>query len=84
MGAAMQSNLRGEDTMEIPGQFEPLLDSEEAAAYLRIHPKTLMRMARNGVIPAIRIGKYWRFRASTLDGWVSASENRSSQPFRAR
>jgi excisionase family DNA binding protein len=80
----MQSNLRGEDMMEILGQFEPLLDAEEAAAYLRVHPKTLMRMARNGEVPAIRIGKYWRFRASALDAWIRASENRSSQPFRAR
>jgi helix-turn-helix protein len=29
-------------------QFEPLLDSEEAAALLRIHPKTLQRLARRG------------------------------------
>jgi excisionase family DNA binding protein len=83
-GAAMESNLRGEDMIEILGQFEPLLDAEEAARHLRIHPKTLMRMARNGVVPACRIGKYWRFRASTLDAWIGTSENRSSQPFRAK
>lgn len=28
--------------------FEPLLDSEEAAALLKIHPKTLQKMARRG------------------------------------
>jgi excisionase family DNA binding protein len=83
-GTVMESNQRGEDLMEVQGQFEPLLDAEEAAAHLRVHPKTLMRMARNGVVPAIRIGKYWRFRASTLDAWIGTSENRSSQPFRAR
>jgi hypothetical protein len=27
-------------------EFEPLLDSVEAAALLRIHPKTLQKMAR--------------------------------------
>ena len=31
--------------------FEPVLDSEEAAALLHIHPKTLQRLARNGEIP---------------------------------
>ena len=28
--------------------FERLLDSDEAAALLKIHPKTLQKMARNG------------------------------------
>ncbi len=49
--------------------FEPLLDSTEAAALLRIHPKTLQRMARNGEIAGIQIGKLWRFRASVLNSW---------------
>ncbi|HEY1580517.1 MAG TPA: helix-turn-helix domain-containing protein [Terracidiphilus sp.] len=50
--------------------FEPLLDSEEAAALLKIHPKTLQKLARNGEVSAIHIGKLWRFRASALDEWV--------------
>jgi excisionase family DNA binding protein len=52
------------------GEFEPLLDSEEAAALLKIHPKTLQKLARNGEVSAIHIGKLWRFRASALDEWV--------------
>ena len=51
-------------------QFEPLLDSNEAAQLLKIHPKTLQRMARRGEIPAIQIGKLWRFRASELSAWT--------------
>jgi excisionase family DNA binding protein len=41
--------------------FEPLPDSTEAASLLRIHPKTLQRMARNGEITRIQIGRLWRF-----------------------
>jgi excisionase family DNA binding protein len=52
------------------GPFEPLLDSEEAAALLKIHPKTLQKMARNGEISAIHIGKLWRFRVSALNEWL--------------
>jgi excisionase family DNA binding protein len=55
---------------ELPQAFEPLLDSDEAAALLKIHPKTLQRMARRGEIPAIQIGKLWRFRASELNAWM--------------
>lgn len=52
--------------------FEPLLDSEGAAKLLRIHPKTLQKMARNGEIQAVKIGKLWRFRASILNDWVNS------------
>jgi excisionase family DNA binding protein len=48
--------------------FEPLLDSDEAAQLLHIHPKTLQRMARNRQIHGIQVGKLWRFRASDLEG----------------
>ena len=50
--------------------FEPLLDTEEAARLLRMHPRTLRTKARRGSIPAVQVGKRWRFRASTLDRWL--------------
>ncbi len=50
--------------------FERLLMVPEAAALLHMHPKTLQAMARAGTVPCIRIGKYWMFRASSLDEWV--------------
>jgi excisionase family DNA binding protein len=53
--------------------FEPLLSVPEAAKLLCIHPKTLQALARSGEVPCLRMGKYWRFRASALNVWV---ENR--------
>jgi excisionase family DNA binding protein len=50
--------------------FEPLLDSQRAAALLGIHPKTLQKMARAGTVPSHRIGDLWRFRTSELDKWL--------------
>jgi len=55
---------------DISDRFEPLLDTVEAAKLLRIHPKTLRRSARLGEIPATRIGRLWRFRASVLNEWL--------------
>ncbi|MBW4028219.1 MAG: helix-turn-helix domain-containing protein [Acidobacteria bacterium] len=49
---------------------EPLLDTDEAAAFIRIHPKTLQRFAREGQIQGIHIGKLWRFRQSALEQWI--------------
>ncbi len=40
---------------------EPFLDSDQAAAILRIHPKTLQRLARHGRVIGYRVGKLWRF-----------------------
>jgi excisionase family DNA binding protein len=54
--------------------FEPLLDSIEAAALLRIHPKTLQKMARRGDIQGRHVGKCWRFRASDLNEWLWRQE----------
>jgi excisionase family DNA binding protein len=50
---------------------EPLLDSDQAAAILRIHPKTLQRLARHGRVVGYRIGKLWRFHAD-LEGSTAA------------
>jgi excisionase family DNA binding protein len=52
--------------------LEPLLDDEQAAQLLGgIHPKTLQRMARNGEVPAYRVGRFWRYRASELNDWLA-------------
>ena len=54
------------------GNFERLLDSDEAASLLGIHKKTLQRMARNGIVPGFQIGDLWRFRASVLNEWLAS------------
>lgn len=50
---------------------ERLIDSEEAAAIIGIHPKTLQKMARRGQIRGVHVGKLWRFRASTIEEWIA-------------
>jgi excisionase family DNA binding protein len=65
----------------LEAMLEPLLDAQEAAKHLGVHPKTLQRMARAGKVPCFRIGRYVKFRLSALDVWVRGSENRVSQPF---
>jgi len=62
---------------EFDALFEPLLDSDEVAALLKIHPKTLQRMARRGEIPGTRIGRLWRFRRSALNTWMEGIAARS-------
>jgi|SRR5882724_7778648 len=46
------------------------LTCEEAAAFVRVHPKTVKRMARTGELPGhFRFGR-WFFHASELDYWM--------------
>ena len=59
-------------------QFEPLLTDSQVSQLLGLHPKTVARMARRGELPAVRIGRYWRYRASALNEWIelhSASQS---------
>jgi excisionase family DNA binding protein len=60
--------LKRPPTSEIP---ERLIDSEAAAAIIGIHPKTLQKFARRGLIRGIHVGKLWRFRASAIEEWIA-------------
>ena len=60
--------------------YEPLLSDSEAAQFLGgLHPKTVQRMARSGQLPHYRVGKYFRYRASELDGWLRARRESTGQ-----
>jgi excisionase family DNA binding protein len=50
--------------------FEPLLDSQQAADLMHVHPETVKRRAHNGEIPGMKFGKVWRFRASGLEAYI--------------
>ena len=54
-----------------PLSFEPLLDLHEAAAVLGMHWKTLEGKARAKEVPALKVGKRWRFRLSSLNSWLN-------------
>ena len=53
-------------------RFEPMLTLQEAAKALALHPDTVKKMAQTGRIPAVKLGKYWRFRLSELDAWLKS------------
>ena len=55
-----------------PRIFESPWTTEEAAKFLKIHPRTVTRMALLGEVPAFRIGSHWRFRPSDLDSWMQS------------
>ena len=61
---------------------ERLLTSSDVGELLGIHPKVVERMAKRGEVPALKVGKFWRYRASALDGWIDSRLQSASQPCR--
>ena len=47
-----------------------IMTVEEVAAYLRMQPQTIYKWAQEKRIPAVKLGKEWRFRKSILDRWL--------------
>jgi excisionase family DNA binding protein len=56
--------------------------SRDAARLLRMHPKTVLRKAREGTLPAHPVGrdrKRWHFYLSELDDWLRSQVIEASQ-----
>jgi nitrogen PTS system EIIA component len=49
-----------------------ILTIEDVASYLRLTPQTIYRWAQEKRIPAVKLGKEWRFRRSIIDAWLDA------------
>ena len=55
------------------GPVVQVMTSVEAAEYLKMHVKTVCRLAKEGKIPAKKVGSEWRFLRSVLDKWLTES-----------
>jgi excisionase family DNA binding protein len=49
---------------------ETFLTTEEVLEYLQVNLRTVYRLIKAGRIPAVRVGRQWRFRKADLDGWL--------------
>lgn len=49
----------------------------EVARYLRVHAITVYRMIRQGELPAIRVGRGWRFKKEDIERWLQEHEANS-------
>lgn len=51
-------------------EFEACLTIDEVLGYLKVTSRTIYRLIRNGDLPAMRVGRQWRFRRQDLDAWI--------------
>lgn len=56
-----------------------LLNAKKAAAYLELNEKTLYRLIREENIPALKLGREWRFEKNLLDEWIIQKMKKASQ-----
>ena len=58
---------------------ESFLTTEEVLEYLQVNLRTVYRLIKAGKIPAVRVGRQWRFRKSDIDAWL-ANQQASVSP----
>ena len=52
-----------------------LMDFKETMRYLKTSRATLYRWANEKKIPAIKMGRMWRFKKEHVDEWLDSQEN---------
>jgi excisionase family DNA binding protein len=62
---------------------ESFLTTEEVLEYLQVNLRTVYRLIKAGKIPAIRVGRQWRFRKRDIDAWLESQRPRSGRPVTA-
>jgi excisionase family DNA binding protein len=63
-------------TAKPPGH-EAFLTTEEVLEYLQVNLRTVYRLIKNKSIPAVRVGRQWRFKKPDIDAWL---EGRKGSP----
>jgi excisionase family DNA binding protein len=59
---------------------EIFLTTEEVLEYLQVNLRTVYRLIKAGKIPAVRVGRQWRFRKRDIDAWLDAQRPHADRP----
>jgi len=46
------------------------MTTDEVLSYLKVNSRTIYRLIHRGELPAVRVGRQWRFRQTDLDAWL--------------
>ena len=58
---------------------DAFLTTEEVLDYLQVNLRTVYRLIKAGKIPAVRVGRQWRFRKRDLDVWLEAQRTKAER-----
>ncbi len=54
------------------------LTTEEVLEYLQVNLRTVYRLIQAGKLPAVRVGRQWRFRKTDIDSWLDSQHTRAA------
>jgi excisionase family DNA binding protein len=69
--------LGATDQIEKPLNADRILTITQVAEYLNIRKLTVYKLAREGGLPAFKVGGQWRFKKELLDKWIARETERS-------
>jgi excisionase family DNA binding protein len=58
---------------------DAFLTTEEVLEYLQVNLRTVYRLIKAGKIPAVRVGRQWRFRKRDIDAWLETQRTRGAR-----
>jgi excisionase family DNA binding protein len=58
---------------------DAFLTTEEVLEYLQVNLRTVYRLIKAGKIPAVRVGRQWRFRKRDIDVWLETQRPRAGR-----
>ena len=58
---------------------DAFLTTDEVLEYLQVNLRTVYRLIKAGKIPAVRVGRQWRFRKRDIDVWLETQRPRSGR-----
>ena len=58
---------------------DAFLTTEEVLEYLQVNLRTIYRLIKAGKIPAVRVGRQWRFRKRDIDAWLESQRTRAAR-----
>ena len=59
---------------------ETFLTTDEVLDYLQVNLRTVYRLIKAGKIPAVRVGRQWRFRKTDIDAWLERGSSHNIRP----
>ena len=63
--------------MPTDNSVSPVITVRALAAYLQVHPSTVYRLAKLGLLPAFKVGSDWRFNREDIEHWRLAQTSQS-------
>jgi len=56
-----------------PAPIEAVFTIDDLVAYLKLPKSTVYKLAQDGKIPGLKVGRHWRFLKTTIDEWLHGS-----------